>query len=117
MHRLRRSFTKSWRNAKWRGMLLAFLHWLGDGETSLVVPVGSETAFSLRLPPVIVNAPVSIILGDDAEEEPDSEDDLAVEDEHIIDFDELDDPEGPMDTEDDNDHQGDDTVEGDVREQ
>ena len=70
MHRLRRSFTKSWRNAKWRGMLLAFLHWLSGGETRLVVPVGSEAAFSLRLPPVTVDAPVSIVLGDDAEEDP-----------------------------------------------
>ena len=116
MHRLRRSFTKSWRNAKWRGMLLAFLHWLSDGETRLVVPVGSETAFSLRLPPVTVDAPVSIVLGDDAEEEPDSEDDLATEDDHLIDFDELDDPEGSMDT-DDNDHHGEGTAQGDDREE
>jgi hypothetical protein len=28
-HRLRRSFAKSWRNARWRDMLLAFLYWLG----------------------------------------------------------------------------------------
>ena len=29
MHRLRRSFAKSWRNARWRDMLLAFLWWIG----------------------------------------------------------------------------------------
>ncbi len=74
MHRLRRSFTRSWRNAKWRDMLLAFLHWLSGGETCLVVPVGSETAFSLRLPPVAVKAPVSILPGDDAEKGGDHED-------------------------------------------
>ena len=98
-------------------MLLAFLHWLSDGDTRLVVPVGSETAFSLRLPPVTVDAPVSIVLGDDAEEEPDSEDDLATEDDHLIDFDGLDDPEGPMDTDDDNDHHGEGTAQGDDREE
>ncbi|MBB3708623.1 hypothetical protein [Aminobacter aminovorans] len=31
MHRLRRSFAKTWRNPRWRDMLLAFLHWLADG--------------------------------------------------------------------------------------
>ena len=36
MHRLRRSFAKSWRNAKWRDMLLAFLHWLSDGDRELL---------------------------------------------------------------------------------
>ena len=117
MHRLRRSFARSWRNAKWRGMLLAFLHWLSDGDTSLVVPVGSQIAFSLRLPPVTVDAPVSIIPGGDVEEEPDSEDDLVAEDDNFIDFDELDDPEGSMDADDDNDRQGDGAGEGGDREE
>ena len=90
MHRLRRSHTKSWRNAKWRDMLLAFLHWLSNGETSLVVPVGSEIAFSLHLPPLIVDAPVSIIVDDDAEGEFDSEDELVAEDVSLFDFDEFD---------------------------
>lgn len=89
MHRLRRSFTKSWRNAKWRGMLLAFLHWLSDGESRLVVPVGPDTSFSLRLPPISVEAPVSILLSDDTEEELDGGDDLALEDDELIDFEEL----------------------------
>lgn len=116
MHRLRRSFTRSWRNAKWRGMLLAFLHWLSDGETFLVASVGSETAFSLRLPPVAVNAPVSILLGDDAEEEPDSEDDLAAEDDDVIDFDKSDDSEEPVGADDYDDRQVDGTEEGEDHE-
>ena len=85
-----------------------------------MVPVGSEAALSLRLPPVTVDSPVSIVLGVDAEEEPDGEDDLATVDDHLIDFDELDDPddpEGPMDTDDDNDHHGEGTVQGDDRDQ
>ena len=73
MHKLRRSYTKSWRNAKWRDMLLAFLYWLSDGEKSLVVPVGSQISYSLSLPPITACAPVSIIL--DAEEKSNSEDD------------------------------------------
>ena len=101
MHRLRRSATRSWRNARWRGMLLAFLHWLSDGENRLLIPVGSETAFSLRLPPLSVDAPVSIILGDDTEEEPDGEDDMVME--------EYDTDEEP-DDEDDYDHRRDDAV-------
>ena len=117
MHRLRRSFTRSWRNAKWRGMLLAFLHWLSDGETCMAVPVGSETAFYLRFPPVTANAPVSIVLGDDAEEELDSEDDLVAEYDGLIDFDELGDPEGLVDASDHNDRQSDGTTEGDDREE
>ena len=117
MHRLRRSFTKSWRNAKWRGMLLAFLHWLSDGKTCLVLPVGSETAFSLRLPPVVVNAPVSIILNDNVEEEPDSEDDLVAEDDDGIDFDEPNDPEGPMSAADHDARKGDSAGGGDDHEE
>ena len=72
-----------------------------------MVSVGSGTAFSLRLPPVAVKAPVSILLGDDAEEEPDSEDDLAAEDDDVIDFDKLDDSEEPMGADDSDDRQGD----------
>ena len=91
MHRLRRSFTRSWRNARWRDMLLAFLHWLSDGENCLIIPVSSDTQCSLSLPPLVVEAAVSIVLGNDTEEEPDSEDDLLVEDDNFFDFEELDD--------------------------
>ena len=62
MHRLRRSFTKSWRNAKWRDMMLAFLHWLSNGDMTFIVPVGSDASLSLRLPPATFTSPVSIVL-------------------------------------------------------
>ena len=91
MHRLRRSSTKAWRNAKWRDMMLAFLYWLSDGENCLTVPVGSNTEFSLSLPPVAVEGPVSIVLHNDTEEELDSDDDLLAEDDNTADYDELDD--------------------------
>ena len=73
MHRLRRSFAKTWRNARWRDMLLAFLHWLADGRGELVVPVSSDENLVLALPPLSWMAPVSMPL--DAEvAEPDDDD-------------------------------------------
>ena len=113
MHRMRRSFTKSWRNAKWRDMMLAFLHWLSKGESCLMAPVGSETEFSLRLPPVAVNAPVSIVIGDDTGEAPDSDDDLAAENDDVIDYFNPDDFDGPMGADD----HGSDAGEGDAHEE
>jgi hypothetical protein len=107
MHRLRRSFTKSWRNAKWRDMLLALLHWLSDGDTSLIVPVGSDAALSLRLPPVTFSAPVSIILPEDDEEELDADDDLATDDDAAVDIDDLDDGEGSVEADDQDNQQSD----------
>jgi len=62
MHRLRRSFAKTWRNARWRDMLLAFLHWLENGGTEWRVPVASDEALVLRLPPLTWTAPVGMPL-------------------------------------------------------
>ena len=76
MHRLRRSMTKSWRNAKWRDMLLAFLYWLSDGQKHFHVPVGSEVLLSLHLPPVIFSSPVSILLPEDDTKELNKDEDL-----------------------------------------
>ena len=39
-HRMRRSFAKAWRNARWRDMLLAFLFWLSNGESLIPASVG-----------------------------------------------------------------------------
>lgn len=60
MHRLRRSFAKSWRNARWRDMMLAFLYWVGDGTTVLNVPCGSGEDLVLSLPPLSFSSPVSV---------------------------------------------------------
>jgi hypothetical protein len=97
MHRLRRSFAKTWRNARWRDMLLAFLHWLADGATEWRVPVTSDEALVLTLPPVTWMAPVSMPL--DAET-PEVDDDDPSDDEEVEEFEE----EGlnaPSDAEDD----------------
>lgn len=60
MHKLRRSFAKTWRNARWRDMLLAFLHWLASGGAEWRVPVTSDDALVLMLPPVTWIVPVSM---------------------------------------------------------
>lgn len=73
MHRLRRSFAKTWRNARWRDMLLAFLHWLVEGRSSLAVSVSSQEAIVLGLPPICWQAPVSLPVEEEAPE-PDDDD-------------------------------------------
>ena len=100
MHLLRRSFTRSWRNAKWRDMLLAFLHWLTGGNTSWIVPVASDASLSLGIPPVTLSTPVSIVVDDDEDEEVDFEDGLFTEDDDAVDIDELEEDEGRIHTED-----------------
>jgi len=58
MHRLRRSFAKSWRNARWRDMLSAFLWWLADGQRELSLPVSPQQSIVLALPTMEFMCPV-----------------------------------------------------------
>ena len=88
MHRLRRSFAKTWRNARWRDMLLAFLHWLAEGRDSFTVPVSSEEGIISCLPPIFWQAPVSLPVEEEAPE-PDDDD--------PSDDDQLDEPKEPGD--------------------
>jgi hypothetical protein len=81
MHRLRRSFAKTWRNARWRDMLLAFLQWLAEGKNALSVPLSSEENLVLALPPISWMAPVSLPVQAEAPE-PD-EDDPSDDDDEI----------------------------------
>lgn len=87
MHRLRRSFAKTWRNARWRDMLLAFLHWLANGEAEWRVPVSTDESLVLRLPSVTWMAPISMPL--DAEL-PEVDDDDPSDDDEVEEFDEED---------------------------
>lgn len=96
MHRLRRSFAKTWRNARWRDMLLAFLHWLTGGGVEWRVPVTSDESLILRLPPVTWMAPVSVPLH---AETPEIDDDDPSDDDEIDDFEEEDGPNPPSNTE------------------
>lgn len=72
MHRLRRSFAKSWRNARWRDMLSAFLWWLGEGRDQIALPVGYEQDLVLTLPPVSFACPVQVV--HEGEPPPDEDD-------------------------------------------
>jgi hypothetical protein len=88
LHRLRRSFCKSWRNDKWRDLLLAFWHWLSAGSAAVEVPLGDTTALTLRLPPMMWDAPFGIETASDAEpdtidEEDKNEDEDEEEDETV----------------------------------
>ena len=98
MHRLRRSFAKTWRNARWRDMLLAFLYWLADGGVEWPVAVSTDEALILKLPPVTWMAPVSMPL--DAEL-PEMDDDDPSDDDDIEGSDEEDGPGAAAESDDD----------------
>ncbi len=68
MHRLRRSVPKSWRNERWRDMLLAFLFWLSKGEDHVFLKTGSSSGIKIEVPPITMISPVSVI--HDKSEEP-----------------------------------------------
>jgi len=86
MHRLRRSFAKTWRNARWRDMLLAYLSWLAEGGDELRIPVGGDEPLRLALPPMVWEAPVSMPI---EEEAPDPDEDDPGDAEEIADEEEL----------------------------
>ena len=98
MHKLRRSFAKTWRNARWRDMLLAFLHWLADGGAEWRVPVTSDEALILKLPPVTWMAPVSMPLD---VETPEMDDDDPSDDDEVDEFEEEDGSGAPSNAEND----------------
>lgn len=76
-HRLRRSFAKGWRNARWRDMLLAFLSWIADGRHELHIPVADKKFIHLELPPADYKSSVTVPQNGDEpieEEDPDVDD-------------------------------------------
>ena len=79
MFRLRRSFAKSWRNARWRDMTLAFLAWLADGKDELYIPMSESEGLVFAVPPMVWQSPVSIAQSDEAaerdEDDPSDDDD------------------------------------------
>ena len=74
MHRLRRSYTRSWRNAKWRDLMLTFLCWLSEGQEFLTLPFGQTIQAALELPPLTFDAPFSVETTKDVPGRPDEED-------------------------------------------
>lgn len=93
MHRLRRSFAKSWRNARWRDMLLAFLWWLADGRSEIELLVSNKQRMILTLPPVSFTSPVSVLhTGEELPDEDDPDIELDDWDEWLDDASEDEDP-------------------------
>ncbi|MCC6611668.1 MAG: toll/interleukin-1 receptor domain-containing protein [Burkholderiales bacterium] len=86
MHRLRRSFARGWRNARWRDMLLAFLWWLAEADAQIALPVSAKQKLVWAVPPLSFASAVSVV---HAGEEPPDEDDPDIE---VDDWDEEEDP-------------------------
>jgi hypothetical protein len=72
MHRLRRSRCKSWRNDRWRDLVLAFAHWLADGSPTINLPCGSRPPIEVAAQPRIYSSAMRLLVADaEAEPEPD----------------------------------------------
>lgn len=59
MHRLRRGFCRSWWNPHWRDLMLAYVAWLADGGTHVVLNAGVGAEIKLRAHPMTLMSPVS----------------------------------------------------------
>jgi hypothetical protein len=81
LHRMRRTFCKGWRNDKWRDLLLAFWHWLGEGAEFADIPLGEDVFMRLALPPIIFAAPFGVNSLTDlaASDEQEDDDELMVD--------------------------------------
>lgn len=78
-HLLRRSFAKGWRNARWRDMLCAYLWWLSEGKTELLLPVATNEFITALVPPMQFACPITVLEGDELP--PDEDDpDIPVDD-------------------------------------
>ena len=73
-HRLRRSFAKGWRNARWRDMLCAYIWWLADGASEMPIAAGPTEHIVLTVPPMQFGCPVSVDEGDEVPEHEDEDD-------------------------------------------
>ena len=81
--RLRVSFTRAWRNPRWRDMQGALLWLLAKGDSSIVVPVGNAEPLVIQLPPVALRSSFTVNrFGDephDAEDPDDPDVDESIE--------------------------------------
>jgi hypothetical protein len=87
MRRVRRSFAKGWRNARWRDMLLALLYWLSEGESLLRVPLHLDDDLLIEVPPIFYTSPVSIQEGDSVDQDLDDPD-IDFQDEEVLEYEE-----------------------------
>lgn len=73
-HRLRRSFAASWRNARWRDTLLAYLWWVSGGTDEIALPVSPTENLVASLPPFSPVAQFGVQETGDAEVDEDDPD-------------------------------------------
>ena len=92
MHRLRRSFCRSWWNDRWRGFLRAYLAFLSDGAETIEIPVGSGRVVSVVATPVRFVSPMG--LQDSAETADDDVVELVDPEPEFQDDDDADDDQG-----------------------
>ena len=92
MHRLRRSFCRSWWNDRWRGFLRAYLAFLSDGAETIELPVGSGRVVSVVATPVRFVSPMG--LHDSAETADDDVVELVDPEPEFQDDDDADDDQG-----------------------
>lgn len=71
-HRLRRSFAKTWRNARWRDMMLTFLSWVAENKYEIHIPISDRKFLHLELPPIVFKSPVTVPHDGEAKDEDDS---------------------------------------------
>jgi hypothetical protein len=82
VHRMRRSFAKGWRNARWRDMLLTLLFWLSDGESMIRLPLHMDDDLVVEVPPLMFISPVGMNEGEEEEfDEDETSEELTEEDE------------------------------------
>ncbi|ODR98594.1 hypothetical protein AUC68_09315 [Methyloceanibacter methanicus] len=75
MHSLRRSVPKSWRNDRWRDLVLSFLFWLSDGKTQIEIPLGENRTLRLGAMPITMQVPASITSANDTADQTHLEED------------------------------------------
>ena len=59
--RLRRSFCKSWWNARWRDMLCAFASFFSNGEEKFILHLGGDAKAIVDASPLSFDAPLSVV--------------------------------------------------------
>ena len=92
VHRMRRSFAKGLRNARWRDMFLTFLFWLSDGESMIRLPLHLDDDLVVEVPPLMFVSPVGMSEGEEeeADEDETSEESNEEDEDQDTDFDEED---------------------------
>ncbi|NTJ36294.1 toll/interleukin-1 receptor domain-containing protein [Agrobacterium rhizogenes] len=73
MHTMRRTMCKSWRNDRWRDLMLAYLGWLVGDATELSIDMGGDAFMTLEVPPVQFDVSFGLEAGATAAEEQEDE--------------------------------------------